>query len=149
MESCRNFSTRSLYSLCFQPSCILSTESHAVCKSFAVHAQTTITFDGAMSSINFDVSQPVTLDGLNDEDATFLFIAGSTLVTAANSYFILINGAKAENVIWAVGSGATLGVHSILKVPFWPEPPSLSIRRRFCMVVPSPKCRDLRECGIC
>jgi hypothetical protein len=44
----------------------------------------------------------------------FLFIAGSTLITAADTYFILTRGAKAENVLWALGTAATLGANSTL-----------------------------------
>jgi hypothetical protein len=44
----------------------------------------------------------------------FLFIAGSTLITAADTYFILKRGAKAENVLWALGTAATLGANSTL-----------------------------------
>jgi hypothetical protein len=66
------------------------------------------------SAINFALGTVVTLDAEGDENATFLFIAGSTLVTAANTYFNMINGAKAENVIWALGTSATLGADSVL-----------------------------------
>jgi hypothetical protein len=44
------------------------------------------------------------LVGDNDPNPEFLFIAGSTLVTAADTNFILKNGAKAENVLWALGA---------------------------------------------
>jgi hypothetical protein len=57
----------------------------------------------------------VTLDGEGDEKAVFLFHAGTTLTTAANTYFILINGAKAENVLFALGTAATLGANSVLE----------------------------------
>jgi hypothetical protein len=57
----------------------------------------------------------VTLDGRNEPNPVFLFQAGSTLVTAANSQFDLINGAKAENVYWALGTAATLGADSVLE----------------------------------
>jgi hypothetical protein len=57
----------------------------------------------------------VTLDGKGDENAVFLFQAGTTLTTAANTYFNLINGAKAENVLFALGSSATLGANSVLE----------------------------------
>jgi hypothetical protein len=56
----------------------------------------------------------VTLDGLNEPNPVFLFQAGSTLVTAADTHFILKNGAKAENVYWALGTAATLGANSIV-----------------------------------
>jgi len=53
----------------------------------------------------------VTLDGGGDENAVWLFQA-ATLGTAAGSSFRLINGAKAENVLWALSSAATLGADS-------------------------------------
>jgi hypothetical protein len=67
------------------------------------------------SAINFAYGTVVTLDGLNEENPVFLFQAGSTLVTAANTYFDLINGTKAENVHWALGTAATLGANSVLE----------------------------------
>jgi hypothetical protein len=67
------------------------------------------------SAINFAYGTVVTLDGLNEAKPEFLFQAGSTLVTAANTKFILINGAKAENVLWALGTTATLGANSVLE----------------------------------
>jgi len=57
----------------------------------------------------------VTLDGLNEANPVFRFQAVSTLVTAANTYFILKNGARAENVVWALGAAATLGTNSVLE----------------------------------
>jgi hypothetical protein len=67
------------------------------------------------SAINFAYGTVVTLDGLNEPNPVFLFQAGSTLVTAANTSFILKNGAKAENVYWALGAAATLGANSVLE----------------------------------
>jgi hypothetical protein len=67
------------------------------------------------SAINFAFNTVVTLDGLNQENPMFLFQAGSTLITAADTYFILTNGAKAENIIWALGTAATLGANSVLE----------------------------------
>jgi len=67
------------------------------------------------SAINFAFGTVVTLDGLNQTDPVFLFQAGTTLVTAANTHFILKNGARAENVLWALGTGATLGANSVLE----------------------------------
>jgi hypothetical protein len=57
----------------------------------------------------------LTLDAQGDPDAVFIFKSGSTLVTAADSEIILINGAQACNVFWQVGSSATLGTNSIFK----------------------------------
>jgi hypothetical protein len=45
----------------------------------------------------------------------FIFQAGTPLVTAADTYFILINRAKAENVIWVLGTAATLGARSVVE----------------------------------
>jgi len=39
----------------------------------------------------------------------FIFQIGSTLITASNAHMLLINGAKATDVFWQVGSSATLG----------------------------------------
>jgi hypothetical protein len=63
------------------------------------------------SAINFAHGTEVTLDG----NGEYLFQAVTTLVTAANTKFNLINGAKAENVIWALGTAATLGADSVLE----------------------------------
>jgi hypothetical protein len=55
----------------------------------------------------------LTLDGKGDPNAAWTFQIVSTLVTAAgNSQVILINGAKAQNVLWQVGSSATLGTNT-------------------------------------
>jgi co-chaperonin GroES (HSP10) len=68
------------------------------------------------SSINFaGAGTYCTLDAKGDNDAVFVFQAGTTLTTAANTYFKLINGARAENVIFALGSAATLGASSVLE----------------------------------
>jgi hypothetical protein len=67
------------------------------------------------SAINIALGAVVTLDGQGQANPEFLFIAGSTLVTAADTYFILINGAKAENVLWVLGSAATLGARSVVQ----------------------------------
>jgi hypothetical protein len=60
-------------------------------------------------------SSTIILDGNGDPNAQFLFIAGSTLITGADTSVILINGAKAENVLWALGSAATLGARSVIE----------------------------------
>jgi hypothetical protein len=58
----------------------------------------------------------LTLDGQNDENAVFIFQApASTLTTASGSRVVLIRGAEACNVIWQVGSSATLGTDSSFK----------------------------------
>ena len=45
-------------------------------------------------------------------NSTFIFQAGSTLTTASASNVKLVNGARACNVYWQVGSSATLGTGS-------------------------------------
>ena len=56
------------------------------------------------------VTGTLTLDGGGDPNATFVFQAGTSLITAGN--IVLINGAQAKNVYWQVGSSATLGTAS-------------------------------------
>jgi hypothetical protein len=57
------------------------------------------------------VTGDLTLDGQGDANARFVFqMPSSTLVTATGSKIILINGAKASNVFWQVGSSATIGI---------------------------------------
>lgn len=65
--------------------------------------------------VSFNLTGTLTLDANNDPDAIFIFEAGSTLVTAADSNVILINGAKASQIFWNVGSSATLGISSHLE----------------------------------
>lgn len=67
------------------------------------------------------VSGVLTLDGQGDGGATFVFQAPSALTTAAGapgvpgSQIVLINGAKAANVWWQVGSSATIGTYSLFQ----------------------------------
>jgi hypothetical protein len=51
----------------------------------------------------------LTLNGVGNPDAVFVFQAGSTLTTATASSVTLENGAQACNVFWEIGSSATLG----------------------------------------
>jgi len=55
----------------------------------------------------------VTLDGLGDANAVFVFQVGSALTTVTGTQVKLTNGTQAKNVFWACGSAATLGVNSI------------------------------------
>lgn len=67
------------------------------------------------------VSGVLTLDGQGDANSTFVFQAPSALTTAAGapgvpgSQIVLINGAKAANVWWQVGSSATIGTYSLFQ----------------------------------
>src|ERR1039458_5629461 len=62
----------------------------------------------------FGITGTLTLDAQGDPNAMFIFQAASTLITASASNVKLINGAKAANVFWQVGSSATLGTYSTL-----------------------------------
>jgi hypothetical protein len=61
----------------------------------------------------FDTSAQLTgnlvLDALGNPNAVWVFQTGSTLTTASTSTVKVINGGKALNVFWQVGSSATCG----------------------------------------
>jgi hypothetical protein len=57
-------------------------------------------------------SGDLTLDAQGDGDAVFIFQMASTLTTTAGRQVLLVNGAKAANVFWQVGTSATLGTTS-------------------------------------
>jgi hypothetical protein len=57
----------------------------------------------------FALTGTLNLNGGGNPNAVFVFQAASTLVTAANSFVMLANGAQAKNVFWVVGSSATFG----------------------------------------
>lgn len=63
----------------------------------------------------FEVTGTLTLDAKGDPNAYFIFNTASTLVTATSSNVKLINGANPNNVIWRVGSSATLQTYSHFK----------------------------------
>jgi hypothetical protein len=66
------------------------------------------------STSSLGITGTVTLNGNGNSNAVFIFQIGSTLTTAAgNSVVNLINGAKASNVFWQVGSSATLGTYTV------------------------------------
>ena len=60
----------------------------------------------------FEITGTLTLDAKGDPNAYFIFKAASTLITATGSNVKLINGAKISNVIFRVGSSATLQTNS-------------------------------------
>lgn len=60
------------------------------------------------------ITGDVTLDAGGDPDAVFVLKAGSTLGTSAGSHVLLAGKAQACNVVWQVGSSATLGASSAL-----------------------------------
>lgn len=57
---------------------------------------------------SFGITGDLILDANNNSDAKWIFQATSTLTAASNSKIILLNGAKAENIVWQVGSSATI-----------------------------------------
>lgn len=61
---------------------------------------------------SFGITGNLTLNANGNPNAFWIFQAGSTLTTAANSHIILENDAQAGNVFWQVGSSATLGALS-------------------------------------
>lgn len=67
------------------------------------------------SAGTFEITGPLTLDAQGNPNAAFVLQAASTLVTASASTVNLINGARACNVFWQVGSSATLGTNSTFR----------------------------------
>jgi hypothetical protein len=55
------------------------------------------------------ITGTLTLDAKGDPNAVWVFQMASTLTTAAGANIVLINGATANHVFFAVGSSATLG----------------------------------------
>ena len=64
------------------------------------------------STSSLAISGALTLNALGNPDAVFIIQMGSTLTTSSGSQIILTGGAKASNIIWQVGSSATLGTNS-------------------------------------
>ena len=60
-------------------------------------------------TITIAAGTSVYLDGEGDPTSTFLIQADLTLVAAAGCKIVLMNGAKAENVVWAFGSSVVFG----------------------------------------
>ena len=56
----------------------------------------------------------LTLDGQNDNNAQWIFQAATSFTSATTTSFILINGAKEENVFWALGTSAYIGYSSAM-----------------------------------
>ena len=61
------------------------------------------------ASTSMGLTGTVTLDGLGDPAAVFIFQAGSTLISASNATVSLVGAAQPCNVFWQVGSSATIG----------------------------------------
>ncbi|MEK7432647.1 MAG: ice-binding family protein, partial [Cyanobacteriota bacterium] len=68
------------------------------------------------SGSSMAISGTLTLDAKGDPNAVWIFqMPSSTLTTGVASKVILINGAKANNIFWQVGSSATIDTDSIFK----------------------------------
>ncbi len=61
------------------------------------------------STMSIAVGGTVTLDGQGDSNAVFIFQIGSSLTVNNNSQILLINGARAKNVFWAIFASSTIG----------------------------------------
>jgi hypothetical protein len=60
-------------------------------------------------------SGDLTLDAQGDPNAAFIFKMASTFTMTSDRRVILSGGAKAENIVWQVGSSATLGTNSVFE----------------------------------
>lgn len=65
------------------------------------------------STSSLAVTGAVTLDAMGNSNAVFVIQIASTLTTGTGSQVILSGGAQASNVIWQVGTSATLGTNSV------------------------------------
>ena len=61
------------------------------------------------STMSIAVGGTVTLDGQGDANAVWIFQVGSSLTVNNSAQVLLINGANAKNVFWAIFASSTLG----------------------------------------
>ena len=64
------------------------------------------------STSTLGITGTLTLDGLDNANAVWIFQIASGLTTSSNSSVVLAGGAQARNIFWQVGSSATLGTNS-------------------------------------
>lgn len=69
---------------------------------------------GVYTSPSLGLTGTLTLDAQGIPDAVFIFQAGTTLITEANSRVLLVNGASPCNVVWQVGSSATFKTDTVM-----------------------------------
>lgn len=67
------------------------------------------------STTSLALSGTMTLNALGNSSAVFIIQMASTLTTGTGSQVILSGGALASNVVWQVGTSATLGANSVFK----------------------------------
>jgi hypothetical protein len=65
-----------------------------------------------VSASTLEVGGILTLDAKDNPNACFIFQIGTALNVDGSASVSLINGARAANVFWAVGTSATLGTYS-------------------------------------
>jgi len=67
------------------------------------------------STMSIAVSGVLTLDAKGDANAVWIFQVGSSLTVNNSAQVLLINGAKAANVFWAVAASSTIGTNASFK----------------------------------
>jgi hypothetical protein len=68
----------------------------------------------ALSGLDLAVGQTVVLNAQGNPNAQFIFQVGSALTINVGASVILLNGAIAQNVFWAVGASATINSSAIM-----------------------------------
>jgi hypothetical protein len=66
------------------------------------------------STMTLNVGQTVTLDGGGNQNAVFVFQAGTSITFGVGSTVKLQNGANARNIVWVAGSAITLGSSAVV-----------------------------------
>ena len=69
----------------------------------------------SLSSMSIAVGGHLTLDAQGDSNAVWIFQVGSSLTVNNNAQVILVNGAKANNIFWAIFASSTLGTNVSFK----------------------------------
>jgi hypothetical protein len=64
------------------------------------------------STSSLGITGTLTLNALGNANAVFIIQMATTLTTGVGSQVILTGGAQAKNIIWQVGTSATLGANS-------------------------------------
>ena len=64
------------------------------------------------STSSLGIAGVLTLDGQGNANSVFIFQVASSLTTGTGSRVVLIGNANPANIIWQVGSSATLGTYS-------------------------------------
>lgn len=75
----------------------------------------TLTAGVYVFSSSAQLTGKVTLDARGDAAAVFVFQIGSTLTTASEASVVMVNGTTDCNVLWQVGSSATIGTTTSFK----------------------------------